>query len=124
LLLLQAVLDGLVSSCAQRADTIWSRLFIAPIQSGFSGVAESIDRCGEAPCASAPLCICYASSADGINAMITALYFCWRADLVSQSADAWTSATDEYSDMDGPTRLRDQLCPRHAGCISCWRLVL
>jgi hypothetical protein len=44
--------------------------------------------------------------------MITALYFCWRADLVSQSSDAWASATDEYSDMDGPTRDRDRLCPR------------
>ena len=60
----------------------------------------------------------------GINAMITALYFCWRADLVSQSADAWASATDEYSDMDGPTRFRDRLCPRWLYIVlfvSCFR---
>ena len=39
--------------------------------------------------------------AHGINAMITCLYFCWRADLVSQSSDPWAAASDEFSDMDG-----------------------
>ena len=78
-------------------------------------------------------CVCSEAVGHGINTMITALYFCWRADLVSQSSDAWASATDEYSDMDGPTSLRDRLSTlrwlyivlvSYAGCISCWCLVL
>jgi len=49
------------------------------------------------------VCVFSEAVAHGINAMITALYFCWRADLVSRSSEPWAAATDEYSDMDGPT---------------------
>ena len=62
---LQAVLDGHVSSCAQRADAIWGWLFVVPSQSGSGGVADSIDRGGDATSVSAPPCIGYASSAAG-----------------------------------------------------------